>query len=395
MDYNPSHDEQAQDRAYRIGQTEDVQVIRLVSRGTIEELKYMRQIYKVQLKQETLGDRNGAGETTRIYRGVQGDKHRKGELYGVENLLKFKDGSFMDDLWKASENRSSKRDKIGTISVNDLANTLAKVSEAEMDEVGNCFQEAFDKAAVSEEGHKEDITEILGGQNAINHRDFLRSDRGEAALKPGDEGFDEEMGGVSQMVLNVLDRGGMDDDDEMESVPKQPLTRESADNGDLAEILAGRNAINHQDFLRADRGDAALKPGDDGFEEETGGCSQVVLDILDRDDLDDVDDDHVPDSKQTSHGENVMSPRQQYGTEGSIAAPVETIEESDTQEEDTTDLTSEEMTAVHVAEPVAGNLPKTTRKRAASPKGEKTKTTFTARDIFVPSYMKKKKKSKK
>jgi hypothetical protein len=355
----------------------------------------MRQIYKVQLKQETLGDRNGAGETTRIYRGVQGDKHRKGELYGVENLLKFKDGSFMDDLWKASENRSSKRDKIGTISVNDLANTLAKVSEAEMDEVGNCFQEAFDKAAVSEEGNKEDIAEILGGRNAINHRDFLRSDRGEAALKPGDEGFDEEMGGVSQMVLNVLDRGGLDDDDEMESVPKQPLTRESADNGDLAEILGGRNAINHQDFLRADRGDAALKPGDDGFEEETGGCSQMDLDILDRGDLDDVDDDHVPNSKQTSHGENIMPPRQQYGTEGSIAPPLETIEESDTQVEDTTDLTLEEMTAVHVAEPVAGNLPKTTRKRGASPKGEKTKTTFTALDIFVPSYMKKKKKSKK
>ena len=44
MDFNPSHEEQAQDRAYRIGQNQDVQVIRLVSQGTIEELKYVRQV---------------------------------------------------------------------------------------------------------------------------------------------------------------------------------------------------------------------------------------------------------------------------------------------------------------------------------------------------------------
>ena len=35
---NPSNDEQAQDRAFRIGQMRDVDVIRLVAQGTIEEL---------------------------------------------------------------------------------------------------------------------------------------------------------------------------------------------------------------------------------------------------------------------------------------------------------------------------------------------------------------------
>ena len=44
--WNPSYDLQAQDRAYRIGQTRDVEVFRLVSQGTLEEIVYARQIYK-------------------------------------------------------------------------------------------------------------------------------------------------------------------------------------------------------------------------------------------------------------------------------------------------------------------------------------------------------------
>ena len=46
---------QAMDRAYRLGQQKEVQVFRLVSQGTIEELCYMRQIYKQQLNDVALG----------------------------------------------------------------------------------------------------------------------------------------------------------------------------------------------------------------------------------------------------------------------------------------------------------------------------------------------------
>ncbi|CAK9149998.1 unnamed protein product [Ilex paraguariensis] len=45
-DWNPSTDMQARERAWRIGQTKDVTVYRLISRGTIEEKVYHRQIYK-------------------------------------------------------------------------------------------------------------------------------------------------------------------------------------------------------------------------------------------------------------------------------------------------------------------------------------------------------------
>ena len=44
--WNPTHDLQAQDRAYRLGQSRDVKVYRLVCSGTIEENIYLRQLYK-------------------------------------------------------------------------------------------------------------------------------------------------------------------------------------------------------------------------------------------------------------------------------------------------------------------------------------------------------------
>jgi hypothetical protein len=36
QDYNPHNDKQASDRAYRIGQTRNVDVVKLVTRGTVE-----------------------------------------------------------------------------------------------------------------------------------------------------------------------------------------------------------------------------------------------------------------------------------------------------------------------------------------------------------------------
>lgn len=83
--WNPAHDLQAQDRAYRIGQRRDVEVYRLISTGTVEEVVYARQVYKQQ--QANIG--YDASEERRYFRGVQGDSDQRGELFGVENLLTF------------------------------------------------------------------------------------------------------------------------------------------------------------------------------------------------------------------------------------------------------------------------------------------------------------------
>lgn len=83
--WNPAYDLQAQDRAYRIGQVRDVEVFRLVSAGTIEEIVYARQIYKQQ--QMNIG--YTASHERRYFRGVQDAKGQKGEIFGLANLFAF------------------------------------------------------------------------------------------------------------------------------------------------------------------------------------------------------------------------------------------------------------------------------------------------------------------
>jgi len=164
---NPSFDEQAQDRAFRIGQNKDVDVLRLVARGTIEELKYCRQVYKVHLNQKTLGvNDDDKVQPARLFRGVAHDSNRKGELFGMENLLNFKDGSFMDDLWTSSKNVN----KTQEYDVSALADLMS----------GN---EGMLKNVVVDED--QEIAETLEIETStcgkqFNHDDFLRSDRGGA-----------------------------------------------------------------------------------------------------------------------------------------------------------------------------------------------------------------------
>jgi SNF2 family DNA or RNA helicase len=63
------------DRAHRIGQTRDVEVVRLISNGTIEEMIYLRQIYKMHLKQDALEDKKNddCHEAPRVFRGKRNE----------------------------------------------------------------------------------------------------------------------------------------------------------------------------------------------------------------------------------------------------------------------------------------------------------------------------------
>ncbi|KAJ1101518.1 hypothetical protein NDU88_006585 [Pleurodeles waltl] len=55
--WNPATDAQAVDRAYRIGQTENVVIYRLITCGTVEEKIYRRQVFKDSLIRQTTGDK--------------------------------------------------------------------------------------------------------------------------------------------------------------------------------------------------------------------------------------------------------------------------------------------------------------------------------------------------
>uniref|UniRef100_A0A8C5GEP7 Excision repair cross-complementation group 6-like 2 n=1 Tax=Gouania willdenowi TaxID=441366 RepID=A0A8C5GEP7_GOUWI len=80
--WNPANDLQAIDRAYRIGQCRDVTVLRLISLGTVEEIIYLRQIYKQQLQSSVVGNESAR----RYFEAVQGVQ--KGELFGIKNLFR-------------------------------------------------------------------------------------------------------------------------------------------------------------------------------------------------------------------------------------------------------------------------------------------------------------------
>ncbi|KAJ7995956.1 hypothetical protein DPEC_G00232080 [Dallia pectoralis] len=55
--WNPATDAQAVDRAYRIGQTENVVIYRLITCGTVEEKIYRRQVFKDSIIRQTTGDK--------------------------------------------------------------------------------------------------------------------------------------------------------------------------------------------------------------------------------------------------------------------------------------------------------------------------------------------------
>ncbi|OXB80108.1 UNVERIFIED_CONTAM: hypothetical protein H355_006940 [Colinus virginianus] len=84
--WNPANDLQAIDRAYRIGQCKDVKVFRLISLGTVEEMMYLRQVYKQQLHCAVVGNENAK----RYFEAVQGSKEHQGELFGIHNLFKLR-----------------------------------------------------------------------------------------------------------------------------------------------------------------------------------------------------------------------------------------------------------------------------------------------------------------
>ena len=99
--WNPAVDQQAEDRVFRIGQRHDVQVFRLISEGSIEEMMYLREVYKQQLG-NTIVEKS---KERRYFTGVAGDKHQQGELFGCQNLFQLRnEGSSLSyDLVRRTE----------------------------------------------------------------------------------------------------------------------------------------------------------------------------------------------------------------------------------------------------------------------------------------------------
>ncbi|KAH8118982.1 SNF2 family N-terminal domain-containing protein [Phellopilus nigrolimitatus] len=111
QDFNPHNDRQAADRAYRIGQKRDVEIVKLISRGTIEE------------------DMLRLGETKlALDEAVAGDADESGAGGGEEKTEKIMRTSLMDTLRKQFEEEERKEPGDGQAppAVNGTKSSAAK-----------------------------------------------------------------------------------------------------------------------------------------------------------------------------------------------------------------------------------------------------------------------------
>ncbi|CBJ28871.1 conserved unknown protein [Ectocarpus siliculosus] len=203
VNWNPAQDAQAEDRAYRIGQLKEVEVFRLVSTGTIEELTYMRQIYKLQTSAATMGEKAEGG--LRQFEGVQGVREEQGELWGISNLMKFSGESMLLELRQKYGNGlpplvpDSKDGLVmepQTNVVNIVNSYAAAGSTAAAEEDAQQRGAASEEEEDEEEEFKDDASEGggAGGRNqnaelggvVMRHDEMVAADR-EEELPPGSQ----------------------------------------------------------------------------------------------------------------------------------------------------------------------------------------------------------------
>ncbi|KUJ11865.1 uncharacterized protein LY89DRAFT_673684 [Mollisia scopiformis] len=148
--WNPSYDLQAQDRAYRIGQQRDVEVYRLVSAGTLEEIVYARQVYKQQ--QANIG--YNASTERRYFKGVQNAKDQKGEIFGLDNLLTFHgDDIVLRDIVNKTNVAEAKRGiDVLEVNMDDILNDEDNPLRVDNDDKGDAAISQL--AAMLTEGEK-------------------------------------------------------------------------------------------------------------------------------------------------------------------------------------------------------------------------------------------------
>ncbi|XP_073299130.1 switch 2 [Primulina huaijiensis] len=128
--WNPAQDLQAQDRSFRFGQKRHVTVFRLLAAGSLEELVYLRQIYKQQLSNIAV---SGKMEK-RYFEGVQDCKEFQGELFGICNL--FRDLSnkiFTSEIVEPHENQEKEHDST-KLDLNELGISFDRPQKEILDE---------------------------------------------------------------------------------------------------------------------------------------------------------------------------------------------------------------------------------------------------------------------
>ncbi|CAA0365544.1 unnamed protein product [Arabidopsis thaliana] len=205
-DWNPSNDMQARERAWRIGQKKDVTVYRLITRGTIEEKVYHRQIYKHFLTNKILknpqqrrffkardmkdlfilkddGDSNASTETSNIFSQLAEEIN----IVGVQSDKKPESDTQLA-LHKTAEGSSEQTD----------VETTDKTGEA-MDEETNILKSLFDAHGI---------------HSAVNHDAIMNANDEEEKMR-----LEHQASQVAQRAAEALRQSRMLRSRESISVP--------------------------------------------------------------------------------------------------------------------------------------------------------------------------------
>lgn len=92
--FNPQDDVQAENRAHRVGQTREVEVVRLVSKGTVEEQIYALGLSKLELDSMVAGEESKGGKAGGKKAGKKGEGEGKMDaveergMHAVEEMLR-------------------------------------------------------------------------------------------------------------------------------------------------------------------------------------------------------------------------------------------------------------------------------------------------------------------
>ncbi|XP_048620288.1 protein CHROMATIN REMODELING 8 isoform X3 [Brassica napus] len=202
-DWNPSNDMQARERAWRIGQKKDVTVYRLITRGTIEEKVYHRQIYKHFLTNRILknpqqrrffkardmkdlfilnddGDSNASTETSNIFSQLSEDINIVGAQ--TENTT---DSTTQLDTHDAAEELSGEKD--------------AETNGEPVDEETNILKSLFDAHGI---------------HSAVNHDAIINANDEEEKMR-----LEHQASQVAQRAAEALRQSRMLRSRESISVP--------------------------------------------------------------------------------------------------------------------------------------------------------------------------------
>ncbi|RKP29815.1 hypothetical protein METBISCDRAFT_17797 [Metschnikowia bicuspidata] len=176
-DWNPSTDMQARERAWRLGQTKDITIYRLMTAGTIEEKIYHRQIFKTFLTNKILKD----PKQRRFFK--LNDLH---DLFSLGNLDET--GTETGDLFNGAEKTFSagkerKSQSLQAVGSNDDFYSVARIQGvSKLDKFVDVDEDADDA--------NKDDNRLMDGlfsssgvvQSTLQHDDIVDSSRHDLSL---------------------------------------------------------------------------------------------------------------------------------------------------------------------------------------------------------------------